>query len=155
MLIRQATSDEMLALWFKFHTSDYFAAQMQSGNAEFWAIEHHARLIGELYFFKSLEDPDFADGKTTAYLYGFQTEEIMRGKGLGTRLMNTVFERLTELGISYATIGVEPDQEANVRLYTRLGFTEKVKMVSENPCDVDESFQPTFGPEYLLLRKKL
>lgn len=155
MIIRQATIDEMLALWFKFYTSDFFSDQIKKGNAEFWAIEHHARLIGELYLFKCLEDHDFADGKTTAYLYGLQIEEIMRGKGLGTMLMNRVFERLRELNFNYVTIGVEKDHEANVRLYTRLGFTEKIKAVCENPCDVDENDKPTIGPEYWLLRKIL
>lgn len=155
MILRQASIDEMLALWFKFYTSEFFSDHIQKGNAEFWAIEHHARLIGELYLFKNLDDHDFADGNTTAYLYGFQIEELMRGKGLGTLLMNRVFDRLRELNFNYVTLGVEPDQEANVRLYTRMGFIEKIKTVSENPCDVDENFQPTIGPEYLLLRKTL
>jgi len=155
MIIRQATIEEMLALWFKFYTTEYFSDQIQKGNAEFWAIEHHARLIGELYLFKCLDDHDFADGKTTAYLYGFQIEEIMRGKGLGTMLMNRAFERLRELNFEYVTIGVDPDHAANARLYRRMGFTEEIKMVRENPCDVDENFQPTVGTEYLLLRKTL
>ena len=48
MIIRQASIDEMLSLWYKFYTSKFFVDHMQSGNAEFWAIEHHTRLIGEL-----------------------------------------------------------------------------------------------------------
>lgn len=155
MIIRQASIDEMLALWYKFYTSDFFVDHIQRGNAEFWAIEHHARLIGELYLFKQLDDPDFADGSRTAYLYGFQIEELLRGKGLGTMLMNRVLDRLCELNFQYATIGVDPNQEANVRLYKRIGFTEKMKTVIENPCDVDENLLPTKGSAYLLLRKKL
>ncbi len=155
MIIRQASIDEMLSLWYKFYTSDFFVDHMQRGNAEFWAIEHHTRLIGELYLFKQLDDPDFADGITTAYLYGFQIEEIMRGKGLGRMLMDRVLRRLSELNFSYVTIGVEPDHEANVRLYKKLGFTEKIKTVIENPCDVDENLKPTKGPAYILLRKML
>ena len=97
MIIRQATIDEMIALSFKFYTSEFFSEHIKKGNTEFWEIEHHAKLIGELYLFKSLEDHDFADGKSTAYLYGFQLEEIIRGIGLGSMLMNRVFERLREL----------------------------------------------------------
>ena len=82
-------------------------------------------MIGELYIFKELNDQDFADGNTTAYLYGFQIEELMRGKGLGTMLMNRVLERLHELNFQYVTLGVEPDKEANIRLYKRMGFTAK------------------------------
>lgn len=155
MIIRQATIDEMLALWYKFYTSDFFAENIQRENAEFWAIEHHTRLIGELYLFKELNDHDFADGSTTAYLYGFRMEELMQGKGLGTMLMNRVLHRLKELNFNYVTIGVEPDQEANIRLYKRMGFTEKIKTITENPCDVDENFMPANGPAYILLRKAL
>ena len=155
MIIRQASSSEMLALWYKFYTSDFFSDNIQGGNPEFWAIEHHTRLIGELYLFKELDDQDFADGNTTAYLYGFQIEELMRGKGLGTMLMNRVLERLHELNFQCVTLGVEPDKEANIRLYKRIGFTQKIKTVNENPCDVDQNFMPTKGPEYILLRKRL
>ncbi|MFZ0447085.1 MAG: GNAT family N-acetyltransferase [Bacillus sp. (in: firmicutes)] len=155
MIIRQASSSEMLALWYKFYTSDFFSDNIQRGNTEFWAIEHHTRLIGELYLFRELDDQDFADGNTTAYLYGFQIEELLRGKGLGTMLMNRVLERLHELNFQYVTLGVEPDKEANIRLYKRMGFTQKIKTVTENPCDVDENFMPTKGPEYILLRKML
>ncbi|MFZ0446787.1 MAG: GNAT family N-acetyltransferase [Bacillus sp. (in: firmicutes)] len=155
MIIRQATIEEMVKHWYKFHTSEFFSDNMEQGNAEFWAIEYHARLIGELYLFKQLGDHDFADGNTTAYLYGFQIEEIMRGKGLGTMLMNRVLERLRELNFRYVTIGVEPEEEDNVRLYTKMGFKQKVKIVSVNPCDVDENFNPIIGPKYLLLCKTL
>ncbi|WP_338473045.1 GNAT family N-acetyltransferase [Niallia sp. XMNu-256] len=154
-MIRQATIDEMLSLWYKFYTSEYFTKNIQKGNTEFWAIEHHARLIGELYLFKELDDPDFADGNTTAYLYGFQIEEIMRGKGLGTVLIKRVLQRVKELDFKYVTIGVEPDHEPNIRLYKKLGFIEKIKTVNENPCDVDENVMPIKGPAYLLLRKAL
>lgn len=155
MIIRQATTDEMHRLWYKFYTSDFFAEHMQKENAEFWAIEHHARLIGELYLFKELNDPDFADGDTTAYLYGFQIEELMRGKGLGTMLMNRVLERLRNLNFRYVTIGVEVNHASNIQLYKRMGFTEKIKIVTENPCDVDKNFIPVHGPEYILMRMEL
>ncbi|MBB6444125.1 GNAT family N-acetyltransferase [Bacillus benzoevorans] len=155
MIIRQATIDEMFALWYKFYTSDFFADNIQRGNAEFWAMEYHARLIGELYIFKELHDRDFADGATTAYLYGFRIEELMRGKGLGTMLMDRVLHRLKALNFKYVTVGVELEHEENIRLYKRMGFTETIKTVTENPCDVDENFIPTYGPAYLLLRKAL
>ncbi len=77
MIVRQATIEEMLALWFKFYTTDFFIDNIERGNAEFWAIEHHSRLIGELYIFKNLDDPDAGGLGHFAYLYGFQIEEIM------------------------------------------------------------------------------
>ena len=145
----------MLSLWYKFHTTEFFTENLKAGNAEFWTLERSGRLIGELYLFKRLPDPDFADGTSTAYLYGFYIDERMRGKGYGTMLINRVLQRLTELGFRYATIGVRPDEKANIRLYERMGFTEKVKTTHINPCDVDEHFHPTHYPDYLLLRKTL
>lgn len=155
MTVRQGTIDEMLSLWYKFHTSEFFAANLKSGNAEFWTLDDQGCLIGELYLFKHLPDHDFADGSSTAYLYGFYIEEGVRGKGLGTMLLNRVLQRLSELGFRYATIGVESREQANVRLYERMGFTERIKTTELNLCDVDENYCPTQYPEYWLLRKTL
>ena len=155
MTIRQGTIDEMLSIWYKFYTTEFFVENLKAGNAEFWTIEHQGLLLGELYLFKRLPDHDFADGFTTAYLYGFYIEEGMRGKGLGTMLLNRVLQRLSELGFRYATIGVMPQEQANVRLYERMGFTEKIKTAHMNLCDVDEQNNPTQYPDYWLLRKTL
>lgn len=155
MTIRQGTIHEMLSLWYKIHTTEIFTENLISGNAEFWTIEHLGRLIGELYLFKYLPDHDFADGSATAYLYGLFIEEGMRGKGLGTMLLNRVLQRLSELGFQYATIGVEPHEQANVRLYERMGFTQNIKTTHINFCDVDEHHHPIQYPVYWLLRKTL
>jgi ribosomal protein S18 acetylase RimI-like enzyme len=155
MIIRRGTIDEMASFWYKFYTFEFFSDNIESGNAEFWTADDNGRLIGELYLFKRLDDADFADGKTTAYLYGFRVEEAMRGRGIGTMLMERVLERLRELGFIYAVIGVEPDKDSNIKLYNRLGFTEKIKSLRLNPCDVDENNMPTEGLEYILLRKAL
>ena len=125
------------------------------GKAEFWTIELDNRLVGELYAFLDLDDKDFADGKTTAYLCAFRVTDEMRGKGLGTKLMLKVFERLTDMGYIYTTIRVEPEETANIRLYNRLGFTEKVKALTVDPCAVDGDFKPVLCKEYFLLKKIL
>jgi GNAT superfamily N-acetyltransferase len=156
MNITQGTVKEMLALWYKKNTSEFFSDNIQKGNAEFWTLlGTNGDLIGELYIFKNLNDKDFADGTTTAYLCAFRIVKNMQGNGFGTELMNFVFKRLRELGFKYATIGVEPEEKANVRLYTRMGFTEKVKTQVEDPCDVNEKFMPVKCAEYNLLRKTL
>ena len=155
MIIRQGTLAEMSSLWYKFYTFEFFSGNIESGNAEFWTVEDGGCLTGEIYIFKQLDDSDFADGNTTAYLYGFRIEEAVRGRGIGTMLMNRVLERLRELGFKYAVIGVEPDKVANIRLYNRLGFVDKIKTLRLNPCDVDRNNMPTEGPEYILLRKAL
>ena len=155
MYIRQGTVEEMLSLWYKKHTSEFMADKIRNNRAEFWTIELDNRLVGELYAFFELDDKDFADGKATAYLCAFRIVNDLQGKGLGTRLMLRVLERLSDLGYIYATIGVEPNEIANVRMYTKLGFTEKVKALSVDPCDVDSELKPAPCREYYLLKKKL
>lgn len=155
MHMRQGTAEEMLSLWYKKNTSEFMADRIKNNKAEFWTIELDNRLVGELYAFFELDDKDFADGKTTAYLCAFRVIDELRGKGLGTRLMLKVLERLSDLGYLYATIGVEPEEIANIRLYNKLGFTEKIKTLSVDPCDVDSEFKPASCREYYLLKKKL
>ena len=155
MILRQGTNKEMLKLWYKLYTTEFFSANIKKGNMEFWTIDDNGSLIGELYIFKKLGDSDFADGNTTAYLSAFRIAESMQGRGLGTMLMNCAFERLRILNFKYITIGVKPEEEANIRLYTRMGFTEKIKTLCEDPCDVDRNSMPTKAERYLLLRKTL
>ena len=155
MHIRQGTVEEMLTLWYKKYTSEFMTDRIINNKAEFWTIELDNRLVGELYTFFELDDKDFADGKTTAYLCAFRVMDELRGKGLGTELMLKVLERLSDLGYLYATIGVEPEEIANIRLYNKLGFTEKMKVLSVDPCDVHIDFKPAPCAEYYLLRKRL
>lgn len=155
MIIRLGTINEMLSLWDKRYTSEFFKEKIENKEAEFWTIELDKELIGELYIFTALDNMQFTDGKTTAYLCAFRISEDFRGTGYGTALMNRVFIRLMELGFKYVTIGVEKDETANLRLYNRLGFTEDLGVFNYDPCDVDEHYSPRRCKEYNLLKKKL
>ena len=161
MIIRKATQHEMLALWGYQNeknsspTATFFAENILSENAEFFTIEKDGVLIGELYAFKSLSDPEFADGHTKAYLCAFRIHKDYRGQGLGTQLMNTVLEHLKECGFTHVTIGVDITEEANIRLYQRLGFHTKVKDCYFDLCDLDENMQPKACSCYWLLIKNL
>jgi len=155
MLIRKGTIEEMQSLWYKKYTSEFFGDNIRSGNAEFWTIEVNQILIGELYIFKSLNNRQFANGDTTAYLCAFRISKSFRGKGYGTALINRVFDRLKVLGFKYVTIGVEEDEKANMHLYNRLGFIERIETFNYDPCDVNEDYLPVLCTEFTLLRKTL
>ena len=162
ILIRKASGEEMLALWgYPKHdaaspTARFFYQNITAGNAVFWALEHEGELIGELYAFFDLEDKDFADGKTTAYLCAFRVKDGFRGQGLGSRLMETALTELRALGFRRATIGASESEPQNLRLYHRFGFTEKVKDCRADPCAMDENMQPAVDPEpWALLYKEL
>lgn len=100
------------------------------------------------------EDPDFADGKTTAYLCAFRIKQEYRGQGLGSKLMHVAFADLKSMGFRRATIGVNDPR--NKALYRRLGFDTDVKTCYVDPCARDENMQPE--PDdvgFLLLAKEL
>ena len=160
LLIREATGEEMLRLWGYTNaeeaspTARFFCCNLADGNAVFWTVERDGALIGELYAFFDLEDKDFADGKTTAYLCAFRIRKNFRGQGLGSRLMGTVLNDLRSRGFRRATIGVSDAR--NERLYRRMGFTETVKDCYLDPCARDEAMQPERDDAgYLLLAKQL
>ena len=163
MIIRQATSNEMLKLWGypdvdnASPTAKFFYQSISSGNADFWTLDNDGELIGELYAFQTIEeDKDFADGMDTAYLCAFRVRKDYRGQGLGTRLMEAVLADLKSKGFQHATIGVSKNEERNRKLYYRMGFTETIKECFFDPCARDENMRPE--PDeggYLLLSKDL
>lgn len=161
MDIRLADAQEMLALWEYSDipkispTARFFSDNISLGNTEFWTIDHDDELIGELYVFKNLEDKDFADGKSRAYLAAFRVREDYRGRGLGSQLMNTVFEHLKEIGFETATIGVDETEEHNIQLYQRLGFNSKIKNCTTDPCAMDNEMRPKKCSCFWLLKKQL
>ncbi len=157
MRIRKADQNEMMALWGNKNPAagGFFYHILQDGTAEFWAIEHRGALIGELYAVYNLEDKDFADGKQTVYLCAFRIRKDYRCQGLGTRLMLHVLEHIKAQGYRRVTIGVDAGEEANIRLYRRLGFTQKIKDCTIDPCDRDEQMQPKPCPLFWLLYQEI
>ncbi len=153
--IRNGTASEMRSLWRKKHTTEFFANQLEKGNAVFWTLDCGGQLMGELYAFQELSDKDFADGKTTAYLCAFRIHASLRGEGYGTKLLNYALQAFSEAGFAFATIGVEPSEEANMRLYRRNGFAEVRKSATTDPCDFDAYGKPLATSPFLLLRRSL
>lgn len=160
MQIRKATGEEMLALWgypdeaAASPTAKFYYRNIRSGNAVFWTVDDSGELIGELYAFLDLDDRDFADGESTAYLCAFRVKEGYRGQGLGSQMMNAALADLKERGFRTATIGVGCDKPQNIRLYRRFGFDRKVKDCHYDPCGMDEDGRPEYEEEawWLLAR---
>lgn len=159
--IRRASGEEMLTLWgypdldTAPPTAKFFFENIVSGNAVFWTVDRDGELLGELYAFLNIrEDPEFADGTTTAYLCAFRVKREYRGQGLGSKLMQAACADLKSMGFRRATIGVNDPR--NKALYCRLGFDTDVKTCYVDPCARDENMQPE--PDdvgFLLLAKEL
>ncbi|MCI9165522.1 MAG: GNAT family N-acetyltransferase [Oscillospiraceae bacterium] len=160
MHIRTAGAEEMLALWGEdpahpSPTARFNCENIRRGSATLFVWDRGGALAGELYLFRSLSDPDFADGKKRAYLCALRVREDLRGRGLGTALMEHVIAQAAQEGFSALTIGVEYSEEANIRLYRRLGFTELVKDCVLDPCSMDEHMDPEAHTGFHLLLKRL
>ena len=161
MTIRKSNSAALLSLW-EYNsieeaspTARFFCHNIDSGNADFWAVYDGDEIIGELYAFKNMEDKDFANGTDTAYLCAFRIEKEYRGKGHGSSLMNTVLEDLKTLGFTRVTIGVGMDEEDNISMYRHMGFTTKIKDCFEDPCARDDNMRPKKDEGFWLLAKTL
>ena len=161
MVIRKATGKEMLELWgyqdaeSASPTARFFYKNVNEGNAIFWTAEDEGKLIGELYVFLNLDDKDFADGQNTAYLCAFRVQEKYRRQGIGTLLIETAGKDLKERGFTGVTIGVEEEEELNVKLYKRLGFNSKIKDCYKDPCAMNEDMEPDSCGVFWLLYKNI
>ena len=136
-------------------TARFFYRNIETGNAVFWALEDAGRIAGELYVFRELEDRDFADGSTTAYLCAFRVRADCRGQGFGSALMHTALADLKSKGFRSATIGVGMDEASNRAMYRHMGFETEVKACFADPCAVDEQMRPKPDEGFLLLSKAL
>jgi ribosomal protein S18 acetylase RimI-like enzyme len=160
MLIRKGNEEEMLKLWgyrdrdSASPTARFFYDDLSSGNAVFWTIERENDLIGELYVFLDLQDKDFANGRDRAYLCAFRVKRSYRGNGFGSQLMQTALQDLRERGFLFATIGVDPLETQNLRLYRRFGFEKKVKDCFLDPCAFTEDGQSDYDEKgwWLLIK---
>ena len=79
----------------------------------------------------------------------------MRGRGLGTALLEHAAAQAGREGFTQLTVGVEYSEEANIRLYRRLGFTEFIKDCVFDPCSMDENMEPEPHTGFHLLMKRL
>lgn len=160
MEIKLANEKDLLNLWEETKesmepTTRFFYKNIKNGNAEFWTWNNDNQIVGELYVFKELSDYEFADGINTAYLCAFRVIKELRGKGFGTKLLVKVLEHLKDMGFEAATIGVDETEIDNIKLYRRMGFTEKIKDSFVDPCNVDKNQIPNSCEKFWLLRKKL
>jgi ribosomal protein S18 acetylase RimI-like enzyme len=79
--------------------------------------------IGRLFIQFHSKNKRTSDGVTKAYLYSFHIMEMLRGYGIGTRMMDVAESILIERGFKIATIAVAKDNDGALRLYKGRGYT--------------------------------
>jgi len=156
MIIKKGTYEDF---WNYWKDADWarpqFGEYMKRDDAEFWCAVIDEKVVGRIYFFKNLYDPDAADRKTRGYICNLHVLREYRKQGIGTALINTIKERGREIGFTHMTLGVDENELANVRLYKNLGFTDNIKTTNRDLICVDENGNYFVGKEYLLMACKL
>ena len=70
-------------------------------------------------------------GNGVVYLSAFRTIEEYQGKGYFSKLMKFMLNDLKQRGIVRVTLGVEPAEETNKKIYVHYGFNEYIKSATE------------------------
>ena len=68
---------------------------------------------------------------TTAYLTAFRTNKEYEGKGYFSKLYKFMEEDLKNKGYTLLTLGVEPKEIRNKKIYNHYGFVEYIKNAKE------------------------
>lgn len=74
------------------------------------------------------------DGKTV-YLCNFSTDKRYQGKGYFSKLFRFMIDDLKNRGYEKFTLGVEPTETKNIKIYQHLGFNEFIKSGKETYPD--------------------
>jgi len=77
---------------------------------------------------------ELVDDKT-AYLCAFRTIEQYQGKGCFSKLFHFMTDDLKGKGYKKVTLGVEPNETENLKIYKHLGFNEFIKSAKETYPD--------------------
>jgi len=139
-----ATIDEMESKW------DYEIKKHKSPNWKIWkaeAIEYvkngqsiayygmlNGRTICEATAMLDKNIVQNSDGLVndkTVYLCAFRTVEKYRSKGCFSKLFNFMIGDLKNKGYEKVTLGVEPTETENLKIYKHLGFNEFIKSATE------------------------
>jgi len=84
---------------------------------------------------ENIQDSEGLVGDGAAYLSAFRTVEEYQGQGYFSKLMRFMLDDLKRRGIVRITLGVEPAEEKNKRIYAHYGFTEYIKSAADTYPD--------------------
>ncbi len=68
------------------------------------------------------DDPDLADGRTTAHIHHLRVRKQHRRLGIGRQLMSDIESRYREHGFRQLTLGVDNWNDPAIRFYNSLGY---------------------------------
>lgn len=143
-----ATIDEMEAKW------NYEIKKHKSSNWKIWKAEalervtngqsvtYYGILNGKIICETTamldesiVQNSDELVNKKTAYLCAFRTVEKYQGKGCFSKLFRFMINDLKSKGYEKVTLGVEPTETENLKIYQHLGFNKFIKSAKETYPD--------------------
>lgn len=104
---------------------------IENGIVDIFALFDNDKLIGELHVKYDNEDKSFAEKGKRAYLFAFRVHKDYQGKGLGSYLLETVIDELTNNGYHEFTVGVEDDNIRARYIYIKHGFSQPIARIKE------------------------
>lgn len=129
LIFRLANQDDLIALeWdgeFSHFRRIFHEAYQQClrGVGLIWLTElPENMLVAQAFIQLRPQQPDYADGSSLAYLYGFRVKPPYRNKGIGTQLMQVIEADLVKRGYHTLTLNVGRENRGAYRLYRRLGY---------------------------------
>jgi len=80
---------------------------------------------------KTIQNKEGLVGKKTAYLTAFRTIEAYQGKGYFSKLYKFLENDLINRGFKTLTLGVEPSEVKNMKIYFNWGYENYIKTAYE------------------------
>ena len=111
--------------------ADRFYSELQSGNRVTWICEQNEMLLGEISLVFNMAESDYTIAYKRAYVSHLVVKKEHRRKGIGSALVAYIIEQAKQMGLQELTIGVDLDNFAALRLYTKAGF-DRVLAVCED-----------------------
>ena len=111
--------------------AERFYSELQSGNRVTYVCEDEGALLGEISLVFKMEESDYTIAGKRAYVSRLVVKKEHRRKGIGKALVEYVIEQAKQMGLRELTIGVDLDNFAALRLYTKAGF-DRVLLIDED-----------------------
>lgn len=102
--------------------TERFRAEIESGNRIVYVCRLNGEFVGEIAYVLDTKDPDYTIANRRIYLSRLIVKKELRGRGIGGMLIDFILQKVREMGYVEATIGVDKDNLAALRLYRKKGF---------------------------------
>ncbi len=123
--IKENPSDESYLVW-----KNNFITENASGRRKtFFAFDKGIYIGQGTLLFDSKDKIMTGNGR--AEIIKLEVEKAYRGKGIATKIYNSLKTYAKSVGIKVLTIGVEPSEIRNIQIYFHWGFTNFLQCITE------------------------